>query len=193
MKPQFTPKDALRFWSKVAKTDNQEDCWLWTASCDSYGYGHIKFKCTDDRLRLFISSRVAYSLTYGEIPAGQCVLHKCDTPLCCNPSHLFLGTKNDNNQDKARKGRAVSGDVHWTRTTPGKLATGTRNGKYTKPESRPRGEQNGYSKLTAAQVVEIRERFKTGEYSFASLGREYGVDHSAISAIVREQTWRHLL
>ena len=48
----------------------------------------------------------AYRLTYGEIPTGQCVLHKCDNPACFRPSHLFLGTRLENNVDRREKRRS---------------------------------------------------------------------------------------
>lgn len=35
------------------------------------------------------------------------MLHRCDTPACCNPSHLFLGTAKANHDDMAAKGRRV--------------------------------------------------------------------------------------
>lgn len=53
--------------------------------------------------------RYAWEQVVGPIPDGQCVLHRCDNPPCCNPAHLFLGTKGDNNRDMWGKGRGQSG------------------------------------------------------------------------------------
>jgi hypothetical protein len=39
----------------------------------------------------------------GPIPAGLCVLHRCDVRPCINPDHLFLGTQKDNMADMAAK------------------------------------------------------------------------------------------
>lgn len=52
--------------------------------------------------------RVAWFLTDGPIPDGMMVLHHCDTPPCCRPSHLYLGTQRENAFDRERRGRAGS-------------------------------------------------------------------------------------
>jgi hypothetical protein len=57
------------------------------------------------------ANRVSWALHFGQIPDGLFVLHKCDTPLCVNPDHLFLGTQSDNLRDMARKNR----DANWQR------------------------------------------------------------------------------
>lgn len=77
-------------------------CWLWTAST-AKGYGQIRIggKSTS-------THRAAYEAFKGPIPTGLHVCHRCDTPICINPDHLFLGTPRDNAQDKVAKGRAAA-------------------------------------------------------------------------------------
>lgn len=76
------------------------DCWEWAGSRNRAGYGVVRM--TDSS---FPAHRVSYELFIGPIPEGWCVCHRCDNPPCCNPNHLFVGTKDDNNQDKVAKGR----------------------------------------------------------------------------------------
>ena len=90
-----------RFWSKV---DQSGDCWEWRAS-KRRGYGQFRY---DGHYQL--AHRVAWQLENGPIPTddsyhGMCVLHSCDNRSCVNPEHLFLGSANDNMQDKVSKGR----------------------------------------------------------------------------------------
>ena len=49
--------------------------------------------------------RHVFGWTYGPIPPGMCVCHTCDNRACINPEHFFLGTKGDNNKDRAQQGR----------------------------------------------------------------------------------------
>jgi HNH endonuclease len=100
-----------RFWAKVARRES--GCWEWTASCASNGYG--KFRLNG---RLHQAHRVAFEMSVGPIPGDLLVCHRCDNRLCCNPAHLFLGTKSDNARDMIAKGR------HWIVNDPGRRATG---------------------------------------------------------------------
>ncbi len=58
--------------------------------------------------KLLRAHRFSWQIHKGDIPEKLHVLHKCDTPACVNPDHLFLGTNGDNMRDKAKKGRATS-------------------------------------------------------------------------------------
>lgn len=77
-------------------------CIVWTKyiSWETGGYGIRQYKG-----RLWKAHRAAWDETYGPIPEGMRVLHKCDNPPCINPEHLFLGTQGDNVIDMAAKGR----------------------------------------------------------------------------------------
>ncbi len=87
-----------RFWARVMKGDG---CWNWTGSHDCHGYGTI----TNMGHRI-AAHRVSWKIHFGEIPIGLYVLHRCDNRPCVNPSHLFLGTHQDNMDDMKAKGRA---------------------------------------------------------------------------------------
>ncbi len=93
-----------RFWKHVDKKSNNE-CWNWISSYDTKGYGQMGI---DNKFVL--AHRFSWTLHFGEIHNDLCVLHKCDNPKCVNPSHLFLGTRKDNMDDKVNKNRQAKGE-----------------------------------------------------------------------------------
>lgn len=104
----ITIQESKRFWRKVVIADDG-GCWLWTASKDTAGYG--LFRPTGSHL--VKAHRYSWELSHNQkVPIGMQVCHSCDTPSCVNPSHLFVGTAQDNMDDRARKGRTVYGSKH---------------------------------------------------------------------------------
>ena len=99
----------LRFWSKVEKRSGAE-CWPWLASKAHFGHG--QFKVGGKHGSCVHAHRVAWELTFGDIPAGAVVRHRCDNPPCVNPAHLVIGTQDDNINDRVRRGRSAAGDKH---------------------------------------------------------------------------------
>jgi hypothetical protein len=96
----MTASDITAFWEKVDRSSGAESCWPWTAGKTTGGYGqHRNGGC----------HRIAWELVNGPIPNKLCVLHACDNPPCCNPAHLFLGTRRDNALDAADKGHKKHG------------------------------------------------------------------------------------
>jgi hypothetical protein len=77
------------------------DCWEFQGGKNNIGYGMIR-----DNKKMRTAHRVSYEEHISKIPAGLCVMHSCDNPICCNPKHLSLGTHKQNTQDMFSKGRA---------------------------------------------------------------------------------------
>lgn len=90
---------AERLWSRVI--ERPSGCKEWTGLTSTNGYGRIWAN-----RKAYITHRLAWEITKGDIPSGLCVLHACDNPLCCNIDHLWLGTMADNMIDMSAKGRA---------------------------------------------------------------------------------------
>lgn len=137
-------------------------CWEWTGSKRN-GYGRmIVGSRTDGTRRSMSAHRVAYELKYGKIQKGMEVCHKCDNPCCVNPDHLFVGTRQDNIDDRERKGRNVT---------------------FT-------GEEQAQSKLTKKAVKDARwERAYRGT-SFQILADRYGVSKKTMMNAIKGVTWK---
>lgn len=99
----LSEKSWATFSSKVGKP-NARGCMLWLGASFSDGYGAF---CTivSGVKRTVRVHRLAFVLAHGDLAADDLVQHSCDTPLCCEPSHLSRGTPLSNMQDKNRKGR----------------------------------------------------------------------------------------
>lgn len=85
-----------------------DECWLWQASTMTSGHGY--FDQTS-------AHRIAYELEHGEVPDDAHVLHKCGTRHCVNPRHLYVGSHDDNMQDRLDDGNYARGEA----ATRGKL------------------------------------------------------------------------
>lgn len=132
-------------------------CWLWVGAT-SRGYG-----TTSVLGKMVRAHRASWLLHHGPIAEGAWVLHKCDTPLCINPDHLYLGTHQDNMTDMRRKGRA-------------------------KGKRKNVGARNPNSRLTDENITEIR----ASRESHATLASRFGVAHTTIRNIRAGESWKHV-
>lgn len=166
MRIDLTPRQIELFWQKVRKAGS-DDCWEWTASCGTGGYG--KFSVGNNQIEG--AHRVAFVLAYGEIPADRpCVLHHCDYRKCVNPAHLFAGTKRENTHDMYAKGRACQQTGTW------------------EPQ---RGSTNTNAKLTEADVSVIRSRIAAG-HDVEAIAADYSVSKGTIFHIKHGRSWTHI-
>jgi hypothetical protein len=154
---RFSEAEKARFWSKVARGGAGE-CWPWIACKTEKGYGHFRF-----RGKIIRSHRVAYALSAGAISNEIDVLHRCDNPSCCNPSHLFLGTHTDNMRDKVSKGRS----------------------------NNPSREHHPMAKLSPESVDDIRILF--GHMSQRKAAKQFGISQGHVWRIWNEVSWKPTL
>jgi hypothetical protein len=161
------------FGSKVDKNLGG-GCWIWMGNRNPNNYGQFSVGPRGN-FRRTGAHRFAWEFTYGSIPDGLGICHRCDNPPCVRPDHLFLGDQLVNMQDAKAKGRISPpplryGDDHWTRARPDLLVV---------------GENHGNAKLTDAQVLEIRATFKPGiRGQKAEFARRFGVSATQIWRIL---------
>lgn len=162
-----------RFWSKVDRR-GPDECWPWTGNLPD-GYG--QFRVGKRTLR---APRIAIFLATGIDPFPLLACHSCEerypagdmtSRSCCNPGHIYPGTKAQNDDDRVRNKR------HPTRRDPTLVL---------------RGIQIGTSKLTEAQVLEIRNSYLPRLVSHRVLAKRFGVARNLIRMIVTRQAWKHL-
>lgn len=104
-------KTAHEYFYQRASIDISDPtkCWSFNSSVDKDGYHQVGSSVAYKELGVARAHQLSFRLHVGEIPSGMFVCHTCDNPGCVNPSHLFLGTPNDNVQDMINKGRYVPG------------------------------------------------------------------------------------
>lgn len=81
-------------------------CWNWGLGKDGDGYGTAR-----DVGRMVKIHRKAYELWFNKALSRLQGCHTCDNRSCCNPWHVFAGTKRDNNLDALNKGRHASSTI----------------------------------------------------------------------------------
>ena len=152
-----------RFWAKVnRKGDN--DCWEWSASLDTRGYGNFGVPRNDGTGRFIMqrAHRVAWELVNGPLQSSaQHLCHTCDNRKCVNPKHLFIGNPKLNMADCVAKGRLNDRS----------------------------GENNPRAKVTEELVLAIRAE---SGLSLSKLMAKYKLPQTTVSDIRRRNTWAHI-
>lgn len=156
--------DVARFYNSIVKlSEKRGSCWVWQGAHDKDMYGIHRVSYKDRKPVEVRATHYSWFIHTGFMPKALYVCHKCDHPYCVNPDHLFLGTNQENTQDRHQKGRDAKG-IH--------------NG--------------GGTKLTDDMVREIRQLRREGA-TLLQLADKYDVVISRVSAICRLESWKHVV
>jgi len=94
-----------KFWNKIDRKEGDDECWFWLKGRTTKGYGCVRYE-----KKPCLAHRVAFQYYHKRpIIEGMFLLHKCDKPACCRPSHLREGTNQENMDDMANRGRRSKG------------------------------------------------------------------------------------
>lgn len=196
-RPETLEELKLRFASKFAGYSKKDCCeYIDGKLNDGYGAFSVKNRTYGAHRIAWVFANHLELATVDEVITclrgdGRFVCHRCNNPPCCNPAHLTRATPKQNSEYMVACGRA---------------ATGIRNGKYTKPECTPRGnnspavlhpelyrgELNGQAKLNSAKVLKIRELCASGKYSQQQIADKFGIAQNHVSKIHLRQMWGHI-
>ena len=132
-------------------------CWNWKMAKNSRGYAEISHNAKKER-----ANRISYQAFKGEVPSHLFICHTCDNPACVNPDHLYIGTHQNNVDDKLKRNK------------------------------QPRGEEIKLAKLTEKDILKIRELWEKRYMSQQKIADQFGVIQTTISRIVLRQTWKHI-
>jgi hypothetical protein len=172
----LTAADLAKFIAQAGEPKTAGECWPWTAGKNPAGYGvvyigasHLKGRKSMPVLATRLSWTFANRKT---IAKGLLICHHCDNPQCINPHHLYAGTPKDNVHDAINRGRLNPYDIAQC--------------------PKAKGEASGKSKLTEAQVVEIRARYAAGGIPMKDLAAEFSVCRHTILGVLNGRVWSHV-
>lgn len=155
----LSESDIVRFWSKV-DIRGPDECWLWLGG-KTAGYGVFM---TKGNVTLRANRIVAYlEWMNDEKDATLHACHRCDNPPCCNPSHIFYGTRFDNFQDCSRKRRCA----------------------LQRYPTLAQGERNNAAKLSREQALRIKE----SPERTSLLATRFNVSRTMVKAIRSGRSW----
>lgn len=83
----------------------EDECWEWTASRGTRGYGTYVIGTEK-----FTAHRLSCHFYKERLDGNKHALHHCDNPPCVNPNHLFAGTHEEHMQDAKEKGKIYFGE-----------------------------------------------------------------------------------
>lgn len=123
----------IRLSSKGIR-DNNTGCLLWNGPKDKDGYGDGSFNGKTEHIHKISYKIKIQNTTIQKIDENDhklCIRHTCNNRNCYEPSHLELGTINENNyEDRIKHGTLLRGEKNPSSNITEELAQKIKHSKY---------------------------------------------------------------
>jgi len=157
-KCKYSDNNVNKFWSRIIIPEDLTNCWIYSGTETNSGHGMFWAG------KNILAHRFSWEFYNGEIPKGKLVLHDCDIPNCINPSHLYLGTHQDNMDDMVNRDRSCYGSL------------------------------SGKSILTENIVIDMITRIYNDEFKDVNhIAEIFNISPENIRDILNGRTWNHIL
>lgn len=102
--------------------EDENGCWIWKGALKSSGYGNVRVTVSRGQAKTVDAHRFMYERSYGPVPEGMHLHHRCGMRACVNPEHLEVASQLEHNRSHAKLTMESAREIRALAATGASLA-----------------------------------------------------------------------